>query len=156
VRPTRSRRRTCGRAGRAEDGPGDAVTIHTGWGQLWDKDVARYGKTNPGIGDAAAEWLARQNPILVGSDVGPVEISPNPDKRLNLPIHQIMLVVNGIHLLENLRLDELAARRAYEFALIVEPLKIQGDCSTAAPVVSSDQLFLPHPRSTCCPEGLTA
>ena len=28
-----------------------------------------------------------------------------------------------IHLLENLRLDEVAARRAHEFALIVEPLK---------------------------------
>jgi hypothetical protein len=35
-----------------------------------------------------------------------------------------MLVVNGIHLLENLRLDELAARRAHEFALIVEPLNL--------------------------------
>jgi kynurenine formamidase len=46
-----------------------------------------------------------------------------------------MLVVNGIHLLENLRLDELAARRAHEFALIVEPLKIQGGTgSTVAPI----------------------
>ena len=43
--------------------------------------------------------------------------------------------VNGIHLLENLRLDELAARRAYEFALVVEPLKIQGGTgSTVAPI----------------------
>ena len=43
--------------------------------------------------------------------------------------------VNGIHLLENLRLDELAARRAYEFALVVEPLKIQdGTGSTVAPI----------------------
>jgi kynurenine formamidase len=114
---------------------GDAVAIHTGWGQLWDKDVARYGKSNPGIGVAAAEWLARQNPILVGSDVGPVEVSPNPDKQLNLPIHQIMLVVNGIHLLENLKLDELAAKRVYEFAFMVQPLKLQGATgSTVAPV----------------------
>lgn len=46
-----------------------------------------------------------------------------------------MLVVNGIHLLENLRLDELASARAYEFALIVEPLKIQGGTgSTVAPI----------------------
>src|SRR5258706_3734570 len=83
--------------------PGDAVIIHTGCGRLWDKDVARYGKGNPGIGVAAAEWLARANPMLVGADTAPVEVSPNPDKRLNLPIHQIMLVVNGIHLLENLK-----------------------------------------------------
>jgi kynurenine formamidase len=38
-------------------------------------------------------------------------------------------------LLENLKLDELAARNAYEFALIVEPLKIEGGTgSTVAPI----------------------
>ncbi|PYS16760.1 MAG: hypothetical protein DMG17_11675 [Acidobacteria bacterium] len=46
-----------------------------------------------------------------------------------------MLVVNGIHLLENMKLDEIAARRLYEFALILEPLKIQGATgSTVAPI----------------------
>jgi kynurenine formamidase len=115
--------------------PGDAVLIHTGWGTLWGKDNARYQGSSPGIGTAAAEWLARQDPMLVGADNSAVEISPNPDRQLAGPVHQIMLVVNGIHLLENLRLDQLAARRAYEFALVVEPLKIQGGTgSTVAPV----------------------
>ena len=115
--------------------PGDAVLIHTGWGTLWGKDNARYQRSSPGIGTAAAEWLAKQDPMLVGADNSAVEISPNPDKQLAGPVHQIMLVVNGIHLLENLRLDELAARRAHEFALIVEPLKIQGGTgSTVAPI----------------------
>jgi len=114
---------------------GDAVIIHTGWGKLWEKDNARYQRGNPGIGVAAAEWLARQNPVLVGADTPPVEVSPNPDPQISLPIHQIMLVINGIHLLENLKLDELAAKRAYEFAFIVEPLKIQGGTgSTVAPI----------------------
>ena len=46
-----------------------------------------------------------------------------------------MLAVNGIHLLENMKLDELASARAYEFALVVQPLKIQGGTgSTVAPV----------------------
>ena len=115
--------------------PGDAVLVHTGWGALWGKDNARYQRSSPGIGTAAAEWLAKQDPMLVGADNTAVEISPNPDKDLAGPVHQIMLVVNGIHLLENLRLDELAARRAHEFALIVEPLKIQGGTgSTVAPI----------------------
>jgi kynurenine formamidase len=114
---------------------GDAVIIHTGFGKLWDKDGVRYQKGSPGIGVAAAEWLARQNPMLVGGDTPPVEISPNPDPQLSLPIHQIMLAVNGIHLLENLKLDELVAKRVYEFALIVEPLKLQGATgSTVAPI----------------------
>ena len=111
------------------------MLVHTGWGKLWGKDNARYQATNPGIGVAAAEWLAAQGPILVGADTAPVEVSPNPDKQLSLPTHQIMLVINGIHLLENLKLDELAAKRVYEFALIVEPLKIQGGTgSSVAPI----------------------
>jgi kynurenine formamidase len=115
--------------------PGNAILIHTGWGTLWGKDNERYQATAPGIGTAAAEWLASQDPMLVGADNSAVEVAPNPDPELRGPGHQIMLVVNGIHLLENLRLDELAARRAYEFALIVEPLKIQGGTgSTVAPV----------------------
>jgi kynurenine formamidase len=115
--------------------PGDAVLIHTGWGRLWGKDNARYAKSAPGIGVAAAEWLAKQDPILVGADTGPVEVVPNPDPQLNQPVHQIMLVINGIHLLENLKLDELAAKSADEFALILQPLKIQGGTgSTVAPV----------------------
>jgi kynurenine formamidase len=114
---------------------GDAVLIHTGWGTLWGKDNPRYQRTSPGLGTAAAEWLARQDPMLVGADNTAVEISPNPNPQLAGPVHQIMLVVNGIHLLENLRLDELAARRVHEFALVVEPLKIQGGTgSTVAPI----------------------
>jgi kynurenine formamidase len=115
--------------------PGDAVLIHTGWGAHWGTDAARYQRSSPGLGTAAAEWLAWQDPMLVGADNTAIEISPNPDKQLAGPVHQIFLVVNGIHLLENLRLDELAARRAHEFALIVEPLKIQGGTgSTVAPI----------------------
>ncbi len=114
---------------------GDAVIIHTGFGKLWGKENARYQAGSPGIGIAAAEWLARQNPMLIGGDTPPVEVSPNPDPQLSLPIHQIMLVVHGIHLLENLKLDELAAKRVYEFAIIVEPMKIQGATgSTVAPI----------------------
>jgi kynurenine formamidase len=75
--------------------PGDAVLINTGWGRLWGTDNARYMKGNPGIGVAAADWLVKQDPMLVGADNGPVEVSPNPDPQISLPVHQIMLVVNG-------------------------------------------------------------
>jgi kynurenine formamidase len=115
--------------------PGDAVIINTGWGRLWGKDNARYMKGNPGIGVAAAEWLVKQDPMLLGADNGPVEVSPNPDSQISLPLHQIALVVNGIHLLENLKLDELAGKRVYEFAFVMQPLKIQGATgSTVGPV----------------------
>lgn len=114
---------------------GDAVLIHTGWGKLWGVDNARYNSGCPGIGIAAAEWLAKQDPILFGADNFPVEVAPNPDKNLSLPIHQIALSVYGIFLLENMKLDELAAKKAYEFAFVVQPLKIKGGTgSTVAPI----------------------
>ena len=71
----------------------------------------------------------------VGGDNWPVEVSPNPDAQLSLPVHQIALVVNGVHLLENLKLDELAQKQVYEFAFVMQPLKIQGGSgSTVAPI----------------------
>ena len=114
---------------------GDAVIINTGWSRLWGKDNARYVRTNPGIGVAAAEWLIKQDPMLVGADNWSVEVMPGPDPKASQPVHQLMIPIYGVHLLENLRLDDLAAKRVYEFALIVQPLKIQGGTgSTVAPV----------------------
>jgi kynurenine formamidase len=115
--------------------PGDAVLINTGWGKLWAKDNARYVKSCPGIGVKAAEWLVGKDPMLLGSDNWPVEVAPNPDKQVSLPVHQIALVVNGVHLLENVKLDELAAKGVSEFAFVMQPLKIQGGTgSTVAPI----------------------
>jgi len=115
--------------------PGDAILINTGWGRLYGKDNARFVKSCPGIGVKAATWLVAKDPILLGSDNWPVEVAPNPDPKISLPVHQIALVVNGVHLLENLKLDELAGKGVYEFAFIMEPLKIQGGTgSTVAPI----------------------
>ena len=114
---------------------GDAILINTGWHKLWGKDNARYGKSNPGIGVKAAQWLIAKDPMLLGADNTPVEVSPNPDPQISLPIHQLALVVNGVHLLENLKLDELSARGVHEFAFMMQPLKLQGGTgSTVSPV----------------------
>jgi kynurenine formamidase len=115
--------------------PGDAVIINTGWGRLWGKDNARYMGPNPGPGAAAAEWLSKQDPMLIGADTAPINVTPNSDPKVSNPVHQITLVFYGIHLLENLRLDELAAAKVNEFALILQPLKLVGASgSTVAPI----------------------
>ena len=73
--------------------------------------------------------------MLLGSDNWPVEVSPGPDPLLSLPVHQLALVVNGVHLLENLKLEEMASKQVHEFAFIMQPLKIQGGSgSTVSPV----------------------
>jgi kynurenine formamidase len=113
--------------------PGDAVIINTGWGRLMGKDNARYGKSSPGIGVAAGEWLARQDPMLIAADNCCVEVIPS-EPQMSLPVHAMMLIQYGIHLIENLKLEALAAAHAYEFAFVVEPLKLKGATgSTVAP-----------------------
>ena len=115
--------------------PGDAVLIHTGWGRLYGKDNARYSedlsrrrrRRRRVAGEAGPDPRRRRQ--LAGRG----RAQPRP--QLSLPGHQIFLVVNGIHLLENLKLDELAAKKVYEFAFAMQPLKIQGGSgSTVSPV----------------------
>src|SRR5262249_13013561 len=55
-------------------GAGDVVLIHTGWGSLWMKDNARYLGSAPGIGLAAAQFLADSEVTVVGSDNSAVEV----------------------------------------------------------------------------------
>jgi hypothetical protein len=65
----------------------------------------------------------------------PVEVSPNPDAPIALPVRQSMRVVNGIHLREHLQRDELAAQGVHECACVMQPLKMQGGMgSTVASV----------------------
>ena len=113
--------------------PGDAVLIHTGWGKHIGRDNARYGRNWPGLGSAAGEWIVQQDPMLVGADNCCIQFqSPVPADN---SIHGMMLIQHGIYLLESLKLEALAAARAYEFALILQPLKIKGGTgSTVAPV----------------------
>jgi kynurenine formamidase len=114
-------------------GAGDAVFLHTGWGTLWNKDNAKYNSGEPGINVSGAEWLVRLNPMLVGADTWAVEVRPNPNK--DLAFHQILLTTNGIFLLENMDLEALARDRVWEFAFILQPLKMKGGTgSTVAPI----------------------
>ncbi len=83
----------------------------------------------------AAQWLIAKDPLLLGADNWPVEVGPNPDKSINLPVHQLALVVHGVHLLENLKLDEMVAKNVTEFVLIMQPMKMQATTgSTVAPI----------------------
>ena len=114
--------------------PGDAVIIRTGWSKLMGKENQRYGSVSPGIGIAAAQWLVAQEPMMIAADNCCVEVRPSEPPQ-SLPVHAMMLIQHGIYLIENLELDALAAARAYEFAFIVQPLKIKGATGSAvAPI----------------------
>ena len=77
-----------------------------------------------GIGVAAAEWLIARNPMLLGADNWPVEQSPSATMPgASLPVHQIALVVHGVHLLENMNLAEIVASGRNEFCFMMQPLR---------------------------------
>ena len=94
---------------------GDAVFINTGWGDLfrqWPAQNAAYNKGEPGIGESAAEWLASQKVVAVGADTWAVEVVPGEDEEIAFPVHKTLLTDNGIHIIENVRTDLIAAEAA--------------------------------------------
>lgn len=99
---------------------GDAVIFR--FGSRWDE--SHYGPA-PGIGLEVARWLIDQKITLLGSD-GMGEVSPNPDPRLIFPLHQELMVKNGIFNLESMNLERLAADRVYEFLFVFNPLPVKG------------------------------
>jgi kynurenine formamidase len=111
---------------RVEIRPGDVVVIHTGWGALWMKDNPRFVESAPGIGIAAAQFLADKEVVVVGADTWGVEVMPNPDSSLSAPVHQLLIARNGIYLHENLITEALARDSVYEFAYMFAPSRLKG------------------------------
>ena len=102
--------------------PGTAVLISTGFSKLLMTGNLASRDAIAGIGLEAAQWLYEQGMILAGADNMTVEAMPPNDHA----VHRFLLVHHGITHLENLYLEELAAKRVYESLLIVTPLRLQG------------------------------
>lgn len=109
---------------------GDAVLIRTGWIRNYPDPHAyvSHEKGCPGLVEDGAHWLVEKKVSCVGSDTLALEKTPTA----NLPVHVILLVRNGILIMEILNLEDLARDGVYEFLLVVSPLKIKG--GTASPV----------------------
>src|SRR5258705_3395185 len=94
---------------------GDIVIIHTGWGDLFEQFPAQnalYNSGPPGIGKEAANSLAPQKVVAVGADTWVVDVAPTEDPKEAFPVHIILLTNNGIHIMENVRTDLIAAEAA--------------------------------------------
>jgi kynurenine formamidase len=80
----------------------------------------------------AARWLTERDVVAIGSDNMAVEVLPNPDRGMAMPVHQHVLVESGVYLIENLALEELARERIYSFCFILLATKYKG--ATGCPV----------------------
>lgn len=114
---------------------GDTVFIRTGWGAHFKSNPKLYaGEASPGPGLDAAEFLVRQGARIVGNDTLTFEKRPpvvTAPKFQVFPVHMRLITDAGIYIVENLDLEELAAAKAYEFAVVVPPLKVKGGTGSA-------------------------
>ena len=111
---------------------GDVVLVRTGAGAHWD-DPERYLRA-AGMKGEVSRWLAGNRVVAVGADNMAWDYTAglDPELGITLPGHVILLVRSGIHIIENLFLEELAAAGAHEFTFVCTPLKIRG--ATGSPV----------------------
>jgi kynurenine formamidase len=110
-------------AHRVQPEPGDVVILRTGWARYWS-DAAKFiaEVRGPGPEAPAAHWLSSRNLFAVGSDTVAFELVP----ARSMPVHVHLLVESGIHIIECLNMERLAADRVYEFLFVAAPLRIQG------------------------------
>ena len=129
--------------------PGDVLYIYTGWEDLWaDPDGGQgYYTRGPGLSHDATRYLAEKAITAVGLDAPFVDAMPEGTLQGKAPpaegtppglpfvVHHQNLSQAGIHLLENLHLEELAADKVWTSCTMLLPLRIKGAaCSAVRPV----------------------
>jgi len=113
---------------------GDVALIHSGWSRNFADAEAFLGHETgvPGPDESAARWLAGRGVRATGAEtIAYEQIKPEIGHRL-LPVHRLLLVESGIHIIEVMNLAGLAAAEIYEFLFVLAPLKISG--GTGSPV----------------------
>ncbi|HET8785962.1 MAG TPA: cyclase family protein [Candidatus Limnocylindrales bacterium] len=115
------------RAG-VEPRPGDVVLVRTGWARHWADAEAFVGLETgvPGPGEEAAGWLASHGIRATGADTIAYEALAPGAGHARLPVHRVLLVERGIHIIETLQLEDLSRDGVAEFLFVAAPLKLVG------------------------------
>ena len=111
---------------------GTIVLIHTGSDETFLETPEAHAASTPGISLDAARWLSSRRVIAVGGDNHALEVEPGEMPGVLFPVHQHLIVNQGIYIIENMKLDELAERQIFESTVIILPTKFKG--ATGAPV----------------------
>ncbi len=119
---------------RIEVRAGDAVLVRSGWPEHWGDPETFLGhaKGVPGPDESAAQWLAERKIRFTGAETIAYEWIPAGRGHALLPVHRILLVENGIHIVEAMNLTAIAKDGVSEFLFVLCPLKVVG--ATGVPV----------------------
>jgi kynurenine formamidase len=117
-------------------GRGDVLLVRTGrwrWRELQGPWAPHEGMA--GLDASCLAWLHEREVAVLGSD-GVSDVMPSRVDGVPMPIHSVAIVAMGIHLLDNLDLDELSLActedTRWSFLLVVAPLVLKR--GTASPV----------------------
>ncbi len=105
---------------------GDVVLFYTGWLKLLGKDNKRFGSVAPGLGREGAKYLASLEVAIIGADTWSFEVVPFEKDVGIFEVHQILIPMNGIHILENINTEEMVKDQAWEFLFTLGPARITG------------------------------
>jgi kynurenine formamidase len=112
--------------------PGDCIFVRTGTLRYWSSDGADHEKIGEhdtaGITLATARYLVKQHgAMMIGSDTSGLEQGPAPEgSGTFIPVHNYLLVEQGVHIAEFHYLEDLAKDSVYEFCYIATTNKIAG------------------------------
>ncbi len=111
---------------------GSVALVRLGNARFWN-DEERY-LAGPGMDASAALWMADRDVLAVGADNMAWDAPDlrDPDLGCLMAGHLILLARQGIYIIENLALDELAASGHHDFEFVCTPLKLVG--ATGSPV----------------------
>jgi kynurenine formamidase len=113
-------------------GKGDAVILRTGFRETPGADHAG---SQPGWHVSCLPWLRERDVAIVGADVDN-DVRPSGYSHCDLPFHFVAIVAMGMPLIDNCRLDRVAAecarRERWEFMFMLSPLSIQGGTGSPA------------------------
>lgn len=113
---------------------GDAVLIRSGWPAHWSDPERFLGHEHgvPGPDESAAQWLIERRIRITGAETIAYEWIPKGRGHALLPVHRMLLVEQGIHIIEAMTLAELHAAGVSEFLFVLAPIKVVG--ATGVPV----------------------
>jgi kynurenine formamidase len=117
-------------------GSGDIVIIRTGrWARRAAKGAWDTGKLSAGLHGSCAAWLRKRDIAILGSDDGS-DVAPSQVEGISHPIHQLMLIAAGVHILDCCDLEALSdacyKKNRWEFLLTLAPLAVPG--GTGSPI----------------------
>ncbi|MCC6859753.1 MAG: cyclase family protein [Bryobacterales bacterium] len=112
--------------------PGDIVMIRTGVLRYWGRTGADHAKLaqhdTAGLTLEGAKWLvAQKGAVMIGADTSGLEVASDPAlPGVVLPVHEYLLVEQGVHIGEFHYLEELARDKAYRFTYVAVTNRLKG------------------------------